>query len=175
MTPGKYKPDKHNELADIKGISLTTQNDNLVVLHHATSRDSVINLTFYIGSGNKKQLRRTRSFSNIGGKGQSVLLAGSRQSAQIGGGNNNNEDPMLGAGAVGDDESERHSEFVTAVLMAMKEAGLPLPPVHFLDEIEVNVDKKGGKKTTAIAASKDSALPNSTFIVGKHGHSITSK
>ncbi len=83
-----------------KGISLTKQSDNLVVLHHGTSRDSVINLTFYIGSGAKKELRRTRSFSNIGGKGQSVLLAGSRQSMQVvspaNGNNNNNVDPMLG-------------------------------------------------------------------------------
>ncbi len=180
MTPGKYKPDKHNELSDIKGISLSTQNDNLVVLHHGTSRDSVINFGAVIGSLKKPQLRRTRSFSNIGGKGQSVLLAGSRQSAQLaaaGGNNNNNveQDPMLGAGAgAGDDEAERHSEFVTTILMALKEANLPAPPVTFSDQIEVNIDKKGGKKTTIISAVPNADMPNSSFIIGKNAHTITS-
>jgi hypothetical protein len=173
MTPGKYKPDKHNELADIKAISITTQNDNLVVLHHGSLRDSVINLTFYIGSGAKKQLRRTRSFSNIGGKGQSVLLAGARQSMPPNNNNNNNNDPMLGLDAVGDDESERHSEFVMTILMAMKEANLPAPLVTFTDHISINVSKKGDPKMVSIRAVPKTSVPNSTWEVGKD-HTIYS-
>ncbi len=133
---------QHNALDDIKKVILSTRGDNLVIIKHDTSRDSVINLTMYIGSGNKKELRcgelcrrymrgswshthllccsRTRSFSNIGGKAKSSLLAGARQSVQLSGNvqNDNNaasQDPMLGDAVVGDDEAERVSEFVSQV------------------------------------------------------------
>jgi myosin-1 len=185
MTPGKYKPDKHNELADIKGISLTTQNDNLVVLHHATSRDSVINFGAVIGSLKKPQLRRTRSFSDIGGKRRSSLLvmeevipaaapaaAAPATRERVG---------SVAVGGVevskeGDDEAERYSEFVTTILVAMSDAKLPLPPVTFNDQINVNVSKKGEPKLVPIRAvpGKDAGkeVPNSFWETGKNEHVI---
>ncbi len=48
--------------------------DQLVVLHHDTSRDSVINGRAVIGSRSKPQLRRTRSYSDIGGKRRASLM-----------------------------------------------------------------------------------------------------
>jgi myosin-1 len=172
MTPGKYKPDKHNELADIKAISITTQNDNLVVLHHGSSRDSVINFGAVIGSLKKPQLRRTRSFSDIGGKRRSSFLV--------------DEEVVVGAAAAparvsgnaaevtkeGDDEAERYSEFVTTVLMAMKDAKLPAPPVTFSDQINVNVSKKGEPKMVPIRAVQNKEVPNSFWEVGKTEHVV---
>ena len=178
MVPGKYKPDKHNDLSDITKISMTTKQDNLIVIHHETSRDSVINLTFYIGSGAKKELRRTRSFSNIGGKAQSSLMAGARQSVQLNNNNNNNnnnEDPMLGGGD-GDDEAERHSEFVVQLLNACKEHTGKVPPVEFNDVIQINVSKKPGKQIPAtISALPNNDVPNSTWMKGKGSHQISFK
>jgi len=176
MIPGKYKPDKHNDLSDIVKISMTSKQDNLIVIHHNTSRDSVINLTFYIGSGAKKELRRTRSFSNIGGKAQSSLMAGARQSVQLNNNNNNNnEDPMLGGGQ-GDDEAERHSEFVVQLLNACQEHTGKVPPVEFNDVIQINVSKKQGKPIPAtISALPNADVPNSTWMKGKASHQITFK
>ena len=176
MTPGKYKPDKHNDLSDITAISMTSKADNLVVLHHKTSRDSVINLTFYIGSGAKKELRRTRSFSNIGGKGQSVLLEPSRKSVQVSNDNNAEADPMLGTEAKGDDEAERHSEFVSQIVRAFTDAGIAVPEIKCSDSIEVNVSKKAGdRKVVVIAATPNDALPNSSWIKGKNQHQVSFK
>lgn len=179
MVPGKYKPDKHNALSDIKRVVLSTKCDNLVVIKHETSRDSVINLTFYIGSGAKKELRRTRSFSNIGGKAQSSLLAGARQSVQLSNNNNSSappEDPMLGVAVKGDDEAERHSEFVAQLVLACREhAGYDLP-VEFSDNIQVNVSKKPGVVQPAtIEARSNGELGNSTWIKGKNAHVVTYK
>lgn len=75
MTPGKYQADKCNPLTDIVKISLSKRGDHLVTLHHATTRDSVINGRAYIGTPAKPQLRRTRSFSDIGGKHANLLDA----------------------------------------------------------------------------------------------------
>ena len=175
MTPGKYNVDKHNALSDIKAISMTTKSDNLVILHHESSRDSVINLTFYIGSGAKKELRRTRSFSNIGGKVNSVLLENNRKSV---GANDNNAaaDPMIGTEAKGDDESERHSEFVSQIISACRDAGVPEPEVKFSDSIEVNVSKKQGAKQIVVLSSvPNQDVPNSSWIMGKNAHQVTTK
>jgi hypothetical protein len=43
---------------------------------------------------------------------------------------------------LGDDSSERYSEFVVALLNACTENGLPPPPVVFTNVIQVNVAKK---------------------------------
>jgi hypothetical protein len=80
---------------------------------------------------------------------------------------------MLGIEAKGDDEAERHSEFVTQVCKALKQAGLPQVPIHFSDEIQVNVAKKGGSKTVVISATPNADLPNSTWSKGKMGHTIS--
>ena len=179
MTPGKYKPDKHTELSDIKGISLSTQNDNLVVLHHGTSRDSVINFGAVIGSLKKPQLRRTRSFSDIGGKNRMSLmleeapkLTGSARDRS----SSNVNDTANEVTKDGDDEAERYSEFVTTILMALKEANLPAPPVTFSDQISVNVSKKGEAKMVSIraVAGKDAGkdVPNSFWEPGKNEHVI---
>ena len=188
MTPGKYKPDKHNELSDIKRISLSKQGDNVVVLHHESSRDSVINFGAVIGSLRKPQLRRTRSFSDIGGKRRSSLMleeapkiAGrDRAASSVTAGNVKvAAAPAAAAGGggevakEGDDEAERYSEFVTMVLVAMKEAKMPMPEVVFSDEIGVNVSKKVGEpKVVKVRAVASKEYPNSYWEPGKVDHTI---
>ena len=171
MTPGKYKPDKHNALSDIKKITMTQQGDNLVVLHHETSRDSVINFGAVIGGLKKPQLRRTRSFSDVGGKAASSLLMEEHQNVT-----RDRSGSLAGAGnqAVaaiireGDDEAERYSEFVVAILVAMKDAGLAQPEICFENEISVNVSKKIGQPVLLLIKSLHSKeMPNSMWTQGK--------
>ncbi len=177
MTPGKYKPDKHNELSDIKGISMTKQNDNVVVLHHQGSRDSVINFGAVIGSLKKPQLRRTRSYSDIGGKRRSSLLLDPEADLSAG---VRDRSPSSAASAVipaevkkeGDDEAERCSEFVTQVIMAIRDAKLPAPTVTFNNEIQVNVAKKGEPKLVLIRAVPNKEMPNSFWETGKTEHIV---
>ncbi len=176
MTPGKYKADKHNELSDITSITLSKQNDNLVVLHHGSSRDSVINFGAVIGSLKKPQLRRTRSFSDIGGKRRSSLLIEEQSDLT--------EPPRDRSGSVapgnipaevkkeGDDEAERCSEFVTQVIMAMTDAKLPPPRVEFTNEISVNIAKKGEPKMVTVRAVPNKDMPNSFWETGKTEHIV---
>ncbi len=72
----------------------------------------------------------------------------------------------------GDDEAERYSEFVTTVLMAMKDAKLPAPPVTFSDQINVNVSKKVEPKMVPIRAVQNKEVPNSFWEVGKTEHVV---
>jgi hypothetical protein len=81
---------------------------------------------------------------------------------------------MLGVDAKGDDNAERHSEFVTQILNAIKDAGLPPPPIKFADSIEINVSKKpGARQVVILSAVPNQDLPNSSFIKGKGAHQIT--
>ena len=182
MTPGKYKPEKKNELSDIKRISMTKKNDHLVILHHSDYRDSVINGRAIIGSVSKPKLRRTRSYSNLDGgkrraslmledaptiapvreRSATVAMRGSRKSNNN---NNNNSDEVV---KQGDDEAERYSEFVSQILIAMKENGQPAPEVVFADAITVNVSKKQGERIEVTIKSEVSEeFLNSQFEKGK--------
>jgi hypothetical protein len=179
MTPGKFKADKHNLLDDIKKISMTKAHDNLVVLHHETTRDSVINFGAVIGTAKKPQLRRTRSYSDIGGKRNSSLMleeAPNVRDRAASVANNNNAEILK----EGDDESERYSEFVTQVLLAIQDAKLPAPEIVFENEINVNVSKKAGVQTMVKISSTnspaDSGIHNSAWeTVSKVEHKIYSK
>ena len=175
MTPGKYKPDKHNALSDIKKITLTQQGDNLVILHHETSRDSIINFGAVIGGLKKPQLRRTRSYSDIGGKRRLSNMLEDAPRARAGSVANNNNVKVADVIREGDDEAERYSEFVVAIMVAMKDQNLPAPEVLFANEISVNISKKAGQPTLAQISSCNSAtLPNSIWEQGKNAHKIYS-
>jgi hypothetical protein len=80
----------------------------------------------------------------------------------------------------GDDESERYSEFVTQVLLAIQDAKLPAPEILYENEINVNVSKKAGVQTMVKISSTnspaDSGIHNSAWeTVSKVEHKIYSK
>lgn len=113
--------------------------------HVPCSRDSVMNGRGVIGSVSKPQLRRTRSFSDIGGKRvASLMLEGEEtitlqmcviflivSAAVVSDAPRGRANSAVGNIAIaqapaavekeGDDASERYSEFVSQILLACRE------------------------------------------------------
>jgi hypothetical protein len=131
-----------------------------------------------IGSLKKPQLRRTRSYSDIGGKRRSSLLLEPEADLSVGvrerSGSNAASQAVIPAEVKkeGDDEAERCSEFVTQIIMAMRGAKLPAPTVTFSNEIQVNVAKKGEPKLVVIRAVPNKEMPNSFWEAGKTEHIV---
>lgn len=178
----QYAPDKHNLLSDIKSISLSTLSDQLVVLHHEAGRDSVLNLRTVIGSMAKPQLRRTRSFSQMGEGGKNAISKMTEQAPAV-------RERALSISAApdvtpavvavvsnqADDASERYSELVVCILSAFREQKLPVPLINFSNEIQVNVSKKSGeRRLVTIRCVVDKNQLNSTWVKGKDSHTVTS-